>query len=45
LLYLLGSAMLILMGTQFVISWLVMRILDDLSRRDAQVLSDQIGSH
>jgi hypothetical protein len=43
-LYLLGSAMLFLMGTQFVLFWLVMRILEDLSRRDAMVLEDQVAS-
>ena len=32
-LYLLGSAMLILIGVQLIIGWIVMRVLDDLSKR------------
>jgi glycosyltransferase involved in cell wall biosynthesis len=39
-LYLLGSAMLILIGVQLVVSWVVMRALEELSQRDAQVATD-----
>lgn len=42
-LYLLGSAMLILVGMQFMISWVVMRILEGLNQRDALVLADLNG--
>ena len=38
-LYLLGSAMLILMGTQLVIFWILLRTLDELSQRE--MLSDR----
>ena len=34
-LYLLGSAMLILIGMQLIIYWVLLRVLDELSRRDA----------
>lgn len=43
-LYLLGSAALILIGVQFVISWIVMRVLEELSKREAEVASDLKGS-
>jgi glycosyltransferase involved in cell wall biosynthesis len=43
-LYMLGSAMMILVGLQLSISWLVMRILEDLSRREALASRDQAGS-
>ncbi len=43
-LWLLGATMLILVGMQFVISFIVMRVLDELSRRDAQVHLDLQGS-
>lgn len=33
-LYLLGSAMFILLGTQLIVYWLLMRVLDDLSQRE-----------
>jgi len=39
-LYLLGSAMLILIGVQLGISWVVMRVLEELSERDRQVATD-----
>jgi hypothetical protein len=35
-LYLMGSAMLILVGVQLVIYWLLMRVLEELSEREAQ---------
>jgi hypothetical protein len=43
-LYLLGSALLILVGLQLVISWVVMRVLEELSQRDILVSRDQAGS-
>lgn len=43
-LWLLGAALLILVGVQFVISFVVMRVLDELSRRDARVSLDLQGS-
>ena len=42
-LYLLGAAMLILLGTQLVIFWILMRVLDEVSQRDALVTKDIIG--
>ncbi|HVN53385.1 MAG TPA: glycosyltransferase family 2 protein [Anaerolineaceae bacterium] len=39
-LYMLGSAMMILMGIQLVISWVVMRVLEDLSQRDHLIHRD-----
>lgn len=39
-LYLLGSAMLILTGTQLVIYWILLRVLDELSRREKLVEND-----
>ena len=39
-LWLLGSAMLILIGVQLVISWIVMRVLEELSQREVQVGND-----
>jgi len=44
-LYLLGSALLILVGLQLAISWVVMRVLEELSQRDTSVRRDQEGSH
>ena len=38
--YLLGSATLVLIGIQLSISWLLMRVLDELSQREVQVLND-----
>ncbi len=42
-LYQLGSALLILVGLQLVTSWLVMRVLDELSQREALVIRDRAG--
>lgn len=39
-LYLLGSAMLILVGVQLIIYWLLMRVLEELSQRDALAARD-----
>ena len=39
-LYLLGSAMSILVGVQLIIGWIVMRVLDDLSERSASISGD-----
>jgi glycosyltransferase involved in cell wall biosynthesis len=39
-LYLLGSAMLVLIGVQLSISWLLMRVLEELSQREILVLND-----
>jgi len=39
-LYLLGSATLVLIGIQLSIAWLVMRVLDELSKREVQVMND-----
>ncbi len=43
-LYLLGSAMLALVGLQLVVSWIVMRALDELVQRDVLVQSDLNGA-
>ena len=40
-LYLLGSTMLVLVGIQLSISWLLMRVLEELSQREMQVLNDK----
>ena len=40
-LYLLGSTMLVLVGIQLSISWLLMRVLEELSQREVQVLNDK----
>lgn len=42
-LYFLGSAMLILVGLQLGISWIVMRVLEGLSQRDLLVSADLDG--
>lgn len=42
-LYLVGSALLILVGFQLIISWLVMRILEELAEREVRVQSDLMG--
>lgn len=42
-LYLLAAAMLILLGTQLIIFWILMRVLDEVSQRDARVTKDMIG--
>ena len=39
-LYLLGSAMFVLIGVQLAISWLLMRVLEELSQREMQVQND-----
>ena len=36
MLYLLGSAMLVMIGAQLVIYWVIIRVLDELSQREAQ---------
>jgi hypothetical protein len=43
-LYLVGSALFILVGFQLVISWLLMRILEELAARDGQVEIDLAGA-
>jgi glycosyltransferase involved in cell wall biosynthesis len=43
-LYLLGSALLVLMGLQLMISWLVMRVLEDLSEREIRTRWDLEGA-
>jgi hypothetical protein len=42
-LYLLGSAMLILIGLQLMISWIVMRVLEDLNQRELMITADLNG--
>jgi hypothetical protein len=42
-LYLLGSAMLVLVGVQLIISWVVMRILEGLNQRELLVSADLDG--
>ena len=42
-LYLLAAAILILLGTQLIIFWILMRVLDEVSQRDARVKKDMIG--
>jgi glycosyltransferase involved in cell wall biosynthesis len=42
-LYLLGSALFILMGVQLIVSWVVMRVLEEISRRDRQIDQDLRG--
>jgi glycosyltransferase involved in cell wall biosynthesis len=42
--WLLGSAMLILVGVQLIISWFVMRTLEQLSQREGQAQADLKGS-
>jgi uncharacterized membrane protein len=41
-LYLLGSAMLILVGVQLVIYWLLVRVLEELSHREALAQRDRV---
>ncbi len=43
-LYLLAGTMLVLVGIQLVVFWIILRILDELSRRELQVNADLIGS-
>lgn len=42
-LYLLGSALFILMGMQLVVSWIVMRVLEEISQREPQANRDMWG--
>jgi glycosyltransferase involved in cell wall biosynthesis len=42
-LYLLGSAMLILMGIQLMISWILVRVLDEISQREELTKQDLTG--
>ena len=42
-LYLLGSALFILMGMQLVVSWIVMRVLEEISQREPQANRDMYG--
>jgi hypothetical protein len=44
-LYLLGSALFILMGVQLMVSWVLMRVLEEISRRDVQADRDMGGSN
>ena len=43
-LYLLASAMLILVGVQLMISWIVMRVLEGLNQRELLVTADLNGA-
>ncbi len=43
-LYLLGSAMSILVGLQLIISWMVLRVLDELSQREMMAAKDLQGA-
>ncbi len=45
--YLLGSALLVLVGLQLAVSWIVMRVLEELSKREVRTRSDmteQVGT-
>jgi hypothetical protein len=42
-LYMLAGAMLILVGVQLMVSWIVMRILEGLNQRDARISADMNG--
>lgn len=42
-LYLLGAAMLLVVGLELAVFWLIMRVLDELSRRETQVAQDLEG--
>ena len=42
-LYLLGAAMLLVMGLQLIVFWLIMRVLAELSQREIQVSQDMEG--
>ena len=42
-LYLMGAALLLLLGLQLVVFWIIMRVLDELSRREIQVAQDMEG--
>jgi hypothetical protein len=39
-LYLMGSAMFLLVGVQLVIYWILLRVLDELSQREAMIQKD-----
>ncbi|HSJ54721.1 MAG TPA: glycosyltransferase family 2 protein [Anaerolineae bacterium] len=43
-LYLLASAMLLLVGLQLVVSWTVMRVLAELTQRESLIQGDMVGS-
>jgi hypothetical protein len=43
-LYLLGSAMFILVGVQLILYWILMRVLEELSQREALMKEDLAGS-
>jgi hypothetical protein len=43
--YLLGSAMMVLVGVQLIISWVILRVLDDLSQRQILAAKDLNGEH
>jgi len=43
-LYLLGSAMSILVGLQLIVSWTVLRVLDELSQRESLAAKDLLGA-
>lgn len=42
-LWLLGSAMLVVVGVQLGISWIVMRVLEEISRRESLIEEDMVG--
>ena len=42
-LWLLGGALLVLVGLQLVISWVLMRVLEELSVREARIADDMAG--
>jgi len=42
-LYLLGAAMLLVVGLELTVFWLIMRVLDELSQREVQVAQDMEG--
>jgi hypothetical protein len=42
-LWLLGSALFLLVGLQLMISWVLMRVLEDLSLRDVRTQADMDG--
>jgi hypothetical protein len=41
--YLLGSAMMILIGVQLVVFWIIIRVLDDLRQRELRTTRDMNG--
>jgi flagellar biogenesis protein FliO len=42
-LWMLGAAMLLVVGLQLVVFWLIMRVLEELSQRETQVAQDMEG--